>query len=131
MVAYTYEKERRKYRNRFSSQSKNGLMYFKHGITEFFIQSQPLNKKLKLYINNNEIKLIKNCRSLKLMNINSAIGGIFFWGTSKSNKNELQQWTKPKLGIIYIFLCFVCGFYTVFHGCYLIIFIIWIVFNYF
>ena len=111
-MAWKYERERKQFRDRFDSQFKNQMMYVKHGFTEFFKPSEPINDRIKIYINNSETPLPDSTRSLKLININSAMNGIFFWGTGKSRPDELQEWSAPRLGMIFTFCFFT--FYFVF-----------------
>ena len=103
MIQYTYEQERNKKRGRFTSQNKNKLMLIKHGFSEFFIQSEPIKDKIRLFVDGKEIKLIKNCRSCKVVNLKSAVGGVDFWGQRKSSKNELQDWKAPLLGMLHVY----------------------------
>ena len=97
LVAYKFEKDRRKHPNRFNNQFKNQIMYVKHGFTEFFKPSQPINDAVDISIENKNVPLPDNTRSLKLININSAMNGIFFWGSGKSTKNELQNCKPARL----------------------------------
>ena len=96
-----YEQERRSKRGRFTSQNINKLMMIKHGFSEFFIQSEPINNKIKLFVEDEEINLISNTRSCKVVNIRSAVGGVDFWGCAKSSKSELQEWTPPQCSLVY------------------------------
>ena len=91
-ITQHYQADRNKNPEKFNSQIYNKLMYIKHGIKEFINQSKKINKKIKLFCDKEEIGLPSNCRSLKLLNINSAAAGIFFWG----NKSE-KQFEEPVL----------------------------------
>ena len=104
-VAWKFEQERRQYRERFDNQIKNQMMYVKHGFTEFFKPSEPINDNLRIRVNGKLTDLPESCRSLKLVNINSAMNGIFFWGTGKSRPDEIQEWTNPRLGMYSMSIC--------------------------
>jgi len=91
-ITQHYQADRNKNPEKFNSQIYNKLMYIKHGIKEFFKQSKKISNKIKLFCDEEEISLPNNCRSLKLLNINSAAAGIFFWG----NKSE-KQFEEPVL----------------------------------
>jgi diacylglycerol kinase family enzyme len=96
-VAYNWEEERRNNREKFNSQFKNQLMYVKHGATELFKPSTPINDDIEVIIDNEIILLPEFCRSFKLININSAMNGLFLWGHGKSSSTELQDWKYPSL----------------------------------
>lgn len=96
LVALKFESERRAFPERFNNQLKNQMMYVKHGFTEFFKPSSPLNGNVTVHIAGEEVELPDNCRSLKLININSAMNGLFFWGSGKSRTDEYQG-TKPRM----------------------------------
>eukprot|EP01083_Nonionella_stella_P024807 68359_1 len=98
LVAYNFERERRSHPERFNNQIKNQVMYVKHGFTEFFKPSEPITDFVDVIIDGHEdVALPENCRSLKLININSAMNGVFFWGAGKSRDFEYQQQSVPRL----------------------------------
>ena len=97
LTAYKFEQDRREHPERFNNQMKNQMMYVKHGFSEFFKPSDPITNCVELVINNKIVSYPENCRSLKLININSAMNGIFFWGNGKSRDFEYQQQHPPRL----------------------------------
>ena len=97
MVAWKFEQERRQHPDRFNNQIKNQVMYVKHGFTEFFKPSEPITDFVDVIIDNDSVKLPQACRSLKIININSAMNGCFFWGSGKSRDFEYQQIHPPRL----------------------------------
>lgn len=89
-ITYNYQNDRNKDPEKFNSQIYNKLMYIKYGIRELFNCSSYISVKLDC---DNEITPIpSNCRSLKLLNINSAAAGVFFWGD-----NEEESYNSPKI----------------------------------
>jgi len=97
LVAYKFEQERRLHPERFTNQIKNQVMYVKHGFTEFFKPSEPITDDIDVFIDGERVTLPQQCRSLKLININSAMNGCFFWGQGKSRDFEYQQQHPPRL----------------------------------
>ena len=96
-IAYKWEEDRKNNINKFKSQMKNQLMYMKHGSTELFRPSKAINNSIEIIINN-EIKILpENTRSFKLVNINSAMNGLYLWGNGKSKKSELNDWEIPNM----------------------------------
>ena len=89
-ITQHYQADRNKNLKKFNSQIYNKLMYIKHGFSEFFVPSEIIKHKITLLCDGKKIDLPNNCRSLKLLNINSAASGIFFWG----NKIE-KQYKEP------------------------------------
>eukprot|EP01084_Bolivina_argentea_P039977 73864_1 len=101
-ITHKFEEERRRNPNKFKHQIKNQSVYIKHGLKELFKPSNPITDYIDVIIDNKLILLSDNCRSLKLININSAANGTFFWGKGKSKSNEFKQKYMPRLddGII-------------------------------
>jgi len=97
LVAYKFEQERKLHPERFNNQLKNQVMYVKHGFTEFFKPSEPITDDVDIWIDDECQQLPSQCRSLKLININSAMNGCFFWGNGKSREFEYQQRSPPRL----------------------------------
>ena len=91
-ISQRYQADRNRNPERFNSQIFNKLMYVKHGFTEFIVPSKPINNQVSLTCDGEEMDVPSNCRSLKLLNINSAASGVFFWG----NKEE-KQYSSPAL----------------------------------
>jgi len=91
-ITQHYQADRNRNPEKFNSQLYNKLMYIKHGFTEFFIPSLTINDKIRLSCDGKEMYIPNNCRSLKLLNINSAASGVFFWG----DKIE-KQYDEPTL----------------------------------
>lgn len=80
------------------SPAKNQMVYVYHGAKEFFSPMRPLTREdVRVWVDGEEIELQPGTRSLKIMNINSAMNGLFCWGSSNSKKNELQNWSAPRL----------------------------------
>jgi len=99
-ITHNYQADRNSNPERFNSQLFNKLMYIKHGFSEFFIPSNTINNKVKLYCENEETYIPSNCRSLKLLNINSAASGVFFWGNKKDNRYTNPALNDNKLEIV-------------------------------
>lgn len=75
---------------------KSHLLYIKLGFKELFNSSEFVNNYIDLYVDNIKINL-KNIRSLQILNINSMARYVDFFGTGKSNKNDIiKDYTKPK-----------------------------------
>lgn len=55
------------------------------------------SEDIQVWVDGKEVELPKGTRSVKLVNINSAINGIFLWGSGASYKSECQDWTPPRL----------------------------------
>ena len=96
-IAYNWGKERDDKPNLYSNQYMNQFMYIVQGSKDFFVPDEPINNKLRIYINNNHVPLPLVTRSFKLININCAMDGVFFWGNDPSNEYELQEWNHPRL----------------------------------
>ena len=58
-----------------------------------------MNGSIEVFVDGSStpMQIPEATRSLKLVNINSAASGIFFWGHGRSSKHELQRWTPPRL----------------------------------
>jgi len=97
-IAYEFEVDRQKAEESFNSPAKNQMVYVYHGAKEFFSPMRPLTRDdIRVWIDGEEVELQPGTRSLKLMNINSAMNGLFCWGSSTSRKNELKEWNPPRL----------------------------------
>lgn len=97
-IAYEFEVDRQKSEESFNSPAKNQMVYVYHGAKEFFSPMRPLTRDdIRVWIDGEEVELQPGTRSLKLMNINSAMNGLFCWGSSTSRKNELKEWSPPRL----------------------------------
>lgn len=98
-IAYDFEVERQKNPERFTSQQSNQMAYIYHGTSEFFSPCKPLTSEdVRIWVNGEEMHLPDNIRSLKLLNINSAANGVFFWGSTPSTSDEpCKEWTPPRL----------------------------------
>merc|ERR1719270_2546844 len=83
-VTYNLEQERRNHPERFKHQILNQTKYVKHSLKHVFKPSSPITNLINVYVDGKKAKLPRNCRSLKLVNINSAANGIFFWGNGAS-----------------------------------------------
>jgi len=78
--------------------SKNQLVYVYHGAKEFFSPMKPLSSDdVRMWIDGKEVEIPYGTRSLKILNINSAMNGLFCWGTGSSTSDELQEWQLPRL----------------------------------
>jgi len=97
LVAWRWEQDRRAHPERYNNQIKNQVMYVRHGFSEFFKPSDPITEFVDLIIDDKIAALPDQCRSLKLISINSAMNGCFFWGSGKSRPDEYQQKTTPRL----------------------------------
>ena len=97
MITYKFAEERKNNPEKFKSQLSNQTVYVRMGIKEILSPSPPVNDSILLEIDGKSTPIPKNTRSLKLVNINSAAAGIFFWGYKKSRKDELQKWKPPTL----------------------------------
>lgn len=80
-MAYRWEQDRRAHPERYNNQIKNQVMYVRHGFSEFFKPSEPITEFVDLIIDDKVTPLPDQCRSLKLISINSAMNGCFFWGS--------------------------------------------------
>merc|ERR1712013_175620 len=89
--------DRQQHPEKYNNQIKNQMMYVRHGFTEFFSPSPPINDHIEVIVDNQLIALPELCRSLKLVNINSAMNGCFFWGAGKSRDFECEEKTPPRL----------------------------------
>jgi len=97
-IAYEFEVDRQKSEESFNSPAKNQMVYAYHGAKEFFSPMRPLTRDdIRVWIDGEEVELQPGTRSLKLMNINSAMNGLFCWGSNTSTKNELKEWSPPRL----------------------------------
>jgi len=97
-IAYEFEVDRQKSEESFNSPAKNQMVYVYHGAKEFFSPMRPLTRDdIRVWIDGEEVELQPGTRSLKLMNINSAMNGLFCWGSSTSRKDELKEWDPPRL----------------------------------
>ena len=97
MITYNFAMERKNHPEKFKSQLSNQTVYLKMGVKELMSPSAPVNGSVIMEIDGKETQIPQDTRSLKLVNINSAASGIFFWGYNKSRKDELQYWKKPQL----------------------------------
>ena len=86
--------------SKYSSQFGNQLQYVKYGFKDLLKPTDcAVAKYVDLYINKdyeNKIHIPPEMRSLKLININSAANGMFFWGSGKSGTDELREWEHPR-----------------------------------
>jgi len=76
------------------------MSYMNLGLKELFKPSNYINNCIELYVDDELINIPRNIRCLQVLNINSMANGVNFFGTSKSNKNDLLQegdYTTPKL----------------------------------
>jgi len=91
-ITHNYQADRNNNPKKFNSQVYNKLMYIKHGLPEFILPSSTIYNKIQLKCDGEDTKIPTNCRSLKLLNINSAASGIFFWGNKKD-----EEYTEPSI----------------------------------
>ena len=96
-MSYNFEKERRAHPDRFKHQIVNQTKYVKHAWKHVFKPMDPISDLIDVYVDNQKAELPQNCRSFKLVNINSAANGIFFWGSGTSKNNEYEQQHTPRL----------------------------------
>jgi len=97
-IAYEFEVDRQNAEASFNSAAKNQAVYVYHGAKEFFSPMRPLTRDdVRVWVDGEEVELQPGTRSLKIMNINSAVNGLFYWGSASSSKRELQTWHAPRL----------------------------------
>lgn len=98
-IAYEFEIDRQGQDDDVvTTAASNHMVYVYHGSKELFSPMPPLTSEdVRLWVDGEEVELPEGTRSLKILNINSAMNGLFCWGTSPSNPNELQEWTPPRL----------------------------------
>ena len=99
-ISHNYQNDRNSNPEKFNSQFYNKLMYIKHGFSEFFIPSTRINDKVKLSCDNKRINVPVNCRSLKMLNINSAASGVFFWGNKVEKQHRVPTISDNRLEIV-------------------------------
>merc|ERR1719410_3003298 len=85
-IALEWEKSRQKAPERFKSQWLNNWYYITHGVSEFFVPSKPLD--LQLFLDGKEVDFPPKARSLKILNINSAMQGNDYWVRSRRLKSD-------------------------------------------
>ena len=78
-ITYNFQRERNENPERFKSQLTNQSVYVRMGLQQLFSPSAPVNDSIHLEIDGKPTPIPKNTRSLKVVNINSAANGIFFW----------------------------------------------------
>jgi len=96
-ITHCFENERRSRPEKFKSQTRNQSVYVKHGIKHLLRPTRPITESIELVVGGEVVALPENTRSLKLININSAANGIFFWGSAASKTGEFVEKCPPKL----------------------------------
>jgi len=85
-IALEWEKSRQTHPERFKSQLVNNWYYITHGASEFFVPSKPLD--LRIFLDGKEVEFPAKARSLKILNINSAMQGTDYWIRSRRLKDD-------------------------------------------
>ena len=96
MISYKFNMERNNNPEKFTSQKSNEIRYVKLGIKEFIKPkpSDPITECVELTVDGKLLEIPNGTRSLKVVNLNSAANGVFFFGNRSSSQND---WQKPKL----------------------------------
>jgi diacylglycerol kinase (ATP) len=97
-ITYNYQNDRNSDPEKFNSQLYNKLMYIKHGVGGVLNSSPKVD--VKLNCNDKNIDIPLNCKSLKLLNINSAASGVYFWGKMIEEHYDIPKINDNKLEII-------------------------------
>ena len=91
-ITYHFDARRNNNPKGFTSQKKNQALYAKLGLKEFLMPSNTISDCVQLEVDGECVDIPTCTRSLKVVNINSAASGIFFWG-----KRQTKLFKKPKL----------------------------------
>ncbi|MES1916219.1 MAG: hypothetical protein MHM6MM_008059, partial [Cercozoa sp. M6MM] len=103
-VAHRFHERREIMPHKFTSPLRNKAQYMRLSLQEMRSQHPPINDRVEIYVTEGDkeerIELPAHTRSLKLININSAANGVYFWGnsTSTARADRVSEWTPPSMG---------------------------------
>jgi len=108
-IQQRFQKARDNNPSRWSTPTRNWWKYAQLSAKYMFCNNRILTNELKIYADGKRVKLPKKTKSVVINNINSMAQGCFYWGSGKSRKDELQEWTAPGMGDGKLMLMASCG----------------------